>query len=165
VAILSMIKAEQVKELRNETGVSVMLCKKALEEAGGDPGKAKAILKSQGAKLSAKKADRALGSGVVHAYVHANKAVGAMIVLSCETDFVAKNDEFIALAYDIAMQVTATDPECISRKAGEKAGADGVLLEQKFIKDPELTIQGLLDEAVTKFGERIEITQITRIRV
>jgi len=105
-----MITTEQVKELRDSTGVSVMQCKKALEEAGGDMEKALLILKKKSADIAAKKGDRVLGAGAIASYVHGG-SVGAMVLLSCETDFVAKNDEFKALAYDIAMQVAATSPE------------------------------------------------------
>jgi len=106
-----MITTEQVKELRDSTGVSVMQCKKALEEAGGDMEKALLILKKKSADIAAKKGDRSLGAGIVSAYIHGAGAVGAMVLLSCETDFVAKNEEFKNLAYDIAMQVAATCPE------------------------------------------------------
>lgn len=98
-----------IKELRDATGVSVMQCKKALEEAGGDPEKARVILKKHSAASAQKKADRALGAGAIGSYVH-DGAIGAMAVVSCETDFVARNPEFVSLARDIAMQVAATNP-------------------------------------------------------
>ena len=98
-----------IKELRDKTGVSVMQCKKALEEAEGDLAKAEVILKKRSAGAAAKKAERSLGAGAIGTYVHEG-AVGAMVLLSSETDFVAKNPEFAALARDIAMQVAATDP-------------------------------------------------------
>jgi elongation factor Ts len=107
------ITTEQIKELRNLTGVSVMQCKKALEEAEGDLEKAQIILRKQSAKAADKKADRTLGAGVVSAYIHTGGNVGAMVELMCETDFVAKNEEFKALGYEIAMQVAAMAPEFV----------------------------------------------------
>ena len=159
-----MVTAEQVKALREQTGISIMECKKALEEAGGDPSKALVILKKRGAMIAAKKAGRTLGAGVVQAYVHASKDVGAMVALSCETDFVAKNPEFVSLAYDIAMHTAALSPAVISREgAKSQAPEEGsVLLEQSFVKDPTVTVKDLLDKATQKFGEKIEITDMIR---
>lgn len=108
-----MITTEQIKELRDATGVSVMQCKKALEETGGDKEKALLILRKKSAGIAEKKGDRELGAGVVDAYIHSNKTVGTLIELSCETDFVARNEEFIALAREIAMHITATNPTYI----------------------------------------------------
>ncbi|HAT68838.1 MAG: hypothetical protein A2481_04430 [Candidatus Yonathbacteria bacterium RIFOXYC2_FULL_47_9] len=108
-----MITTEQIKELRDMTGVSVMQCKKALEETGGDKEKALLILRKKSAGIAEKKGDRELGAGVVDAYIHSNKTVGTLIELSCETDFVARNEEFVALARDIAMHITATNPAYI----------------------------------------------------
>lgn len=110
------ITSENVKALRDETGISVMQCKKALEEAGGDMEKAKIILKRKGSEAAAKKSDRDLGAGVIGSYVHNTHEVGAFVKLSCETDFVAKNEEFVALARDIAMHVAAQDPQYIRRE-------------------------------------------------
>ena len=106
-----MITTEQVKELRDITGVSVMQCKKALEEAEGDKEKALLILRKKSTAIAEKKGDRELGAGVIASYIHSNKTVGTLVELLCETDFVARNEEFIALARDIAMHVTATNPE------------------------------------------------------
>jgi elongation factor Ts len=142
------ISAEAVKALRDKTGVSVMECKKALTEANGDETRALQILKERSLASAAKKADRELAAGTVASYVHAGAQVGAMIVLSCETDFVSKNEEFMALARDIAMHISAMRPA-----TGEE------LLSQQYIKDPSKTIGDLISSAVQKFGERIEITQ------
>ncbi|MBI5400728.1 MAG: elongation factor Ts [Candidatus Yonathbacteria bacterium] len=110
-----MITTEQIKELRDLTGISVMQCKKALEEADGDKEKALLILRKKSSAIAEKKGDRELGAGVVEAYIHSNKTVGAMIELSCETDFVARNEEFVAMARDIAMHITATNPEYLDK--------------------------------------------------
>ena len=106
-----MITTEQIKELRDLTGISVMQCKKALEEAEGDKEKALLILRKKSSAIADKKGDRELGAGVVEAYIHSNKTVGALLELSCETDFVARNEEFVTMARDIAMHVTATNPQ------------------------------------------------------
>lgn len=106
------ITTEQIKTLRDQTGISVMQCKKALEESGGDAEKAKVVLRKWGTDAAEKKAGRTLGSGVIAAYVH-NGAVGALLELSCETDFVAQNEEFRKLAHDLAMQVAAGNPQFV----------------------------------------------------
>lgn len=108
------ISTDMVKELRDQTGVSIMQCKKALEESGGDMEKAVILLRKKGAATAAKKADRQLKAGAVGSYTHTSGTVGAMVLLSCETDFVSNNQEFQTLARDIAMQVTATAPEYLS---------------------------------------------------
>ena len=105
------ITTEIIKSLRDETGVSVMQCKKALEEAGGDLEKAKIILRKASAAIATKKADRELGAGIAAAYTHAGGAVVGAVVLACETDFVSRNPEFGKLAYDIAMHVAAMNPK------------------------------------------------------
>lgn len=192
---MSTISMEQVKALRDRTGISVMQCRKALEEAGGDEEKALILLRKKGAETAAKKADRELGAGVVAAYIHSNGAIGAMVQLASETDFVSNNAEFKTLAYDIAMQVSATNPEFvkmddISAEAKEKAKEtfasevegkpeelkakilqgkidayfkDKVLLDQPFIKNPDLTIGQLIENAIQKFGEKIEVAKFVRL--
>lgn len=104
------ITTEQIKQLRDKTGISVMQCKKALEEAGGDESKALVILQKKSSEIALKKSDRTLGAGAVNVYIHPDRTVGSMVLLSCETDFVAKNAEFVSLAYDIAMHVAALSP-------------------------------------------------------
>jgi elongation factor Ts len=143
------ISAEAVKELRDKTGVSMMECKKALEEAGGDMTKAMEVLGKRAAATAAKKADRALGAGTVASYIHNQGQVGAMIVLACETDFVSKNEEFVALARDLAMHAAAMRPQDVAE-----------LLTQPFIKNPDKTVANLVSEATQKFGERTEISQM-----
>jgi elongation factor Ts len=145
------VASERIKELRDETGVSVLQCKKALEEAGGDLAKAREILGARAADAAGKKADRALGAGVIGSYVH-DGAVGAMLLLSCETDFVSKNPDFAALAKDLAMQISAMAPE-----------SPEALLAEPFIKDGGKTVRDLLNEAAQKFGERVEVSAISRL--
>src|SRR3954470_13282133 len=110
------ITTEQVKDLRDQTGVSIMQCKKALEEAGGDMAKALIILRKKSGEMGAKKGDRTFGAGTVQAYIHANGTVGAMVTLICETDFVSGNDEFKALARDISMHVAALNPKFLKKE-------------------------------------------------
>lgn len=148
------ISAEAVKELRDKTGISMMECKKALEEAQGDVTKAIEILGARAAAAVAKKADRDLGAGTVAAYVHGGGQVGAMLVLSCETDFVSKNEEFVALARDLAMHVSAMQPQDKDE-----------LLSQPFVKNPDKTVAALISEATQKFGERTEVTAFNRFSV
>lgn len=157
-----VITADLVKELREQTGVSVMQCKKALEEAGGDKEKALTLLRRRGAEIAAKKGDRALGAGVVASYVHSG-SVGAMVVLRSETDFVAKNSEFATLARDIAMHAAAMNPLHISRTDAPEAPAAEILLEQPFIKDSSVTIGALIEGAIQKFGEKIAVEKLVRL--
>lgn len=110
------ITSAQLKELRDKTGISVMQCKKALVEAAGDMEKAVIILKKKRSEAADKKSDRELGAGAVGTYVHNTNEVAAMVLLACETDFVSKNEEFIALAKDIAMHVAATNPTYITKE-------------------------------------------------
>ena len=130
-----MITADQVKELRNKTGISVMQCKRALEDAGGDLDKAVEILKTKGAEITLKKGGRALQSGTIAAYIHGNGAIGAMVELSCETDFVARNEEFKALAHDIAMHIAAMAPEFINEK--EVTNKEKKSVRELFLKEIE----------------------------
>lgn len=144
-----MSDIEVIKELRELTGLSIAKIKKALDEAEGVREKAIEKLKELGGTMAAKKADRALGAGVVEAYVH-NSTIGAMIELSCETDFVARNDEFKALARDLAMHASAMQP-----------GTPEEMLEQPFVKDEGLTIKDLIEQAVAKLGENIQLTSVS----
>lgn len=159
------ITTELIKELRDKTGVSVMQCKKALEEAAGDIVKATALLLEKSAEIAHKKGDRRLGAGVVSSYIHATGTVGTMVELMCETDFVAKNDEFKSLARDIAMQVSATNPSFLKTEEVTAGSEEKALLDQPFIKNPEVTITNLLQSATQKFGEKIEISRYVRYSV
>ncbi len=146
-----MITTEQIKALREETGLSIMQCRVALEEAGGDKAKAIELLKAKGAEIASKKGDRSLASGVVSSYIHSGDTVGVLVELLCETDFVAKNPEFKAAARDIAMHVAAMNPQDLE-----------TLLTQPFIKGGGETIADLVNSTVQKFGERTEIGRFTR---
>ncbi|MDQ5893611.1 MAG: elongation factor Ts [Patescibacteria group bacterium] len=192
-----MITTEQIKELRDSTGISVMQCKKALEEAGGDTAKALVILRKKSGELAAKKSDRTFGAGIVQAYVHSTGRVATLVELVCETDFVSGNEEFKVLAKDIAMHITASNPKFLNKDEiteeaksvakevfmkevegkpkemqekileGKLATYFGemVLLNQPFIKNPELTIEALVLAASQKFGEKIAIARFNRFAV
>ena len=141
------ITSVQLKELRDKTGISVMQCKKALTEAEGDMEKAVIILKKRRAEAADKKADRELGAGAVGVYVHNTNEVAATVLLACETDFVSKNEEFIALARDIAMHVAASDPKFIST---DELGDDAIE-KAKEVFAPEL--EGKPEEMKEKIME------------
>lgn len=148
------ITTELVKELRESTGISVMQCRRALEGAKGDMKKALAILKKGSAEIALKKADRTLGAGYIYAYIHGEGRIGAMVELKCETDFVSKNEVFKTLAKELAMQIAATDPKDTE-----------ALLQEPFIKDPETKVSSLVEEAIQKTGEKIEIGRFTRFEL
>ncbi len=144
------ISAQDIKKLRDMTGVSMMQCKDALEEAEGNMEKAMEILKSKGALIAAKKGDRELKAGAIQSYIHGHGTVGAMVELLCETDFVSRNEEFQTLAKDFAMQIAATDDTVLAAGAEE-------FLKQPSIKNPNETLGDLIEKAVQKFGERTEL--------
>lgn len=145
------ITADMIKSLREETGISVMQCKKALEEASGDMEQARVALRAIAATQAEKKADRELGGGVVASYIHGNKKMGVLLTMNCETDFVAQNEEFISIANQIAMHIGAMEPESLE-----------ALLEQPFIMNPELTIKQIIEGLIQKTGERVELGQFVR---
>ena len=156
------ITTEQIKALRDETGVSVMQCKKALEEAGGDVEKARIILRKKSGEIAAKKSERELGSGAVAAYVHATGTVGAMVLLSSETDFVSKNEEFRKLAYDIAMHVAAANPKFLTFEhisPEERAKAREVFLEEVKDKPADLQDKILEGKLASYFREQALLEQ------
>jgi elongation factor Ts len=145
------ITTEDIKKLRDLTGISVMQCKKALEEADGDMDKAVVVLKKKSKDIAEKKGNRDLGAGVVEAYIHGTHTTGTLVELACETDFVANNEEFRALAYDIAMHVAAANPQFISEDEiteDAKNTAREVFAKEAADKPSEMQeqiIQGKLD--------------------
>lgn len=147
------VTVEQIKSLRAKTGLGIHDVKKALEESGGDESKAIAWLKEKGLSTVAKKADRATSQGLVDTYVHAGR-IGAMVEVNCETDFVARNDDFKAFVHDLALQVASMNPENVDE-----------LLKQEFFKDPSKTIQDYLNETISRIGENIKINRITRFEL
>jgi elongation factor Ts len=193
------ITTKMVKDLRDKTQAGMMDCKKALEKTDGDMEKAIDLLRQKGLAVAAKRANRATSEGVIATYIHAGGKLGVMVELGCETDFVAKNDEFREFAKDIAMHIAAANPISISRdevsaavvtrekdifiqqalESGkpeaivekmvtgkiEKFLAEVALLEQKFVKNPDLSIQDLLNALIGKMGENISIKKFARFQV
>jgi elongation factor Ts len=153
-----MVTTDLIKELRDATGVSVMQCKKALEEAGGDKEKALVILKKKGAEAAAKKGDRTLAAGVIQSYIHSTGTVGVMVELACETDFVAKTAEFKQLAYDIAMHVAASKPEFLKREditEKDQAVAASVFEKEVEGKPADMKAKILEGKLSAYFSERV----------
>jgi len=186
-------QTELVKELRARTGAGVMDCKHALAEAGGDFEKAVEILRAKGLAVAGKKASRVASEGLVEAYVHTGGRVGAMVEVNCETDFVARTEEFKQLAHDLAMQITASAPQYVSREdisagtideqrrvftaelVGKPAAAvDGklekwyqevVLLEQPFIRDDSKRVRDIITDTIARVGENIQVRRFARFKI
>jgi elongation factor Ts len=146
------IALDRIKKLRQQTGSGIMDCRQALQQARGDFAKAKNWLKEKGLARAAKKKDRETKVGFIEAYIHNNSQVGAMVKLSCETDFVSHTQEFKELAHEIAMQVAAMNPKTIKD-----------LLSQVYIRDPKKKIDDLIKEAMAKLGENIKIEKVSRL--
>ncbi len=193
------ITSQMVKELRDKTNAGMMDCKKALQENDGDMEKSVDFLRQKGLAIAAKRADRSTSEGVVQTYIHAGGKLGVMVAVGCETDFVAKTDDFNNFAKDVAMHIAATNPlalnkeelseEVVAREkeiytqqaidSGKPANiaekivvgklnkfyAEVCLLEQKFIKDPDVSIQDKLNELIAKMGENISIKHYSRMQV
>jgi len=193
------VSANMVKELREKTGAGMMDCKKALSETGGDFQKALDYLRQKGLATAAKRAGRVASEGRVGSYIHAGGKIGVMVEVNCETDFVAKTDDFQAFAKDVAMHIAASNPSYVRREEVtadvlerekeiyraqardakkpekvmekivegklEKFYSEVCLLEQPFVKDPDITIQDLLNGLIGKLGEKVEIRRFTRYQV
>ena len=148
-----MVTIDQIKQLREETGISIAECKKALEEAKGDLEQAKNILKKRGKDFATKKGEREAGEGIIASYIHQNKKIGVLIDLRCETDFVARSQEFQNLAHELCLQIAAMDLQETS------------LPEQSWIKDQTKTIKELVEEYIIKTGENIIIKKFERYQI
>ncbi|MBI4201388.1 MAG: elongation factor Ts [Chloroflexi bacterium] len=160
------ITIDQVKALRELTGAGVMDCKRALEEASGDISKAEQILKAKGAASVARKATSATREGVIDSYIHSGSRIGAMVELSCETDFVARTREFRELAHQLSMQVAAMSPQYIDRSEMGAEDArnpeEACLLLQPYIKDPTRVVQDLITELAARVGENVRVRRFAR---
>lgn len=191
-----MISASMVKELRERTGVGMMDCKRALQETNGDMEKAVELLREKGLASAAKKAGRIAAEGIVDSYIHGGGRIGVLVEVNCETDFVAKTDEFKAFVRDIAMHIAATNPRYVSREQIPQAELDKereilraqalnegkpekivdkmitgriekyikeiCLLEQPFVRDPDKTVQDVLNEKIATIGENMNIRRFVR---
>jgi elongation factor Ts len=190
------VSASMVKELRERTGAGMMDCKKALAESDGDINKAADYLREKGLAAAAKKAGRIAAEGLVESYIHGGGRIGVLVEVNCETDFVAKTDEYRALVRDIAMQIAAAKPEFVKKEdvpsedleheksilraqalnegkpakivekmvegRVEKYFKEVCLMEQPFIKNPDVSVKQLLTEKISKIGENISIRRFTR---
>jgi len=146
-----MIDIKKLKILRKKTGVSLSLCQKALKETNNDLNKSEKLLQKWGAEVVSKKANSETTEGAIFSYIHHNKKIASFVEIVCQTDFVAKNQEFQKLGQEIAMQIASNPSETIDQ-----------LLSQEYIRNPEKKINDLLNEAVLKFGENIKITRFIR---
>ncbi len=192
-----MIDAKKIKDLREETGASMLDCNKILTELDGDMDKARKILMEKGKAKVGKKADRVVGEGIVEAYIHGNKKVGVIVELLCESDFVAKNVQFQELAHNIAMHIAAVNPMYVSAsdipaelieserekalvefKDKPKGMLDNIvngkikkytdsicLISQPYVKDPEKTINDIINETISKLGENIKMKRFCRFQI
>jgi elongation factor Ts len=163
------VTTAQVKELREITGAGVMDCKRALVEASGDMQKAAEILRERGLSVAEKKSHRATEQGVIECYIHAGGRIGAMVEVNCETDFVARTDDFRTLARELAMQVAATGPVSVSRE-DLPANAEGspeelCLLCQAYIRDPGRTVQDIVNDVIAKTGENVRVRRFARFEL
>jgi len=196
---MSGISAALVKQLREKTGAGIMDCKEALTECDGDMEKSVAFLRKKGLATAAKRAGRAMSEGVVHSYIHTGGKIGVLVEVNCETDFVAKTDDFQDLAKNIAMHIAANSPLGISpddvpeevvekEKEIYRAQAleqgkpekildkivdgklskffkESCLMNQPYVRNPDITIADLLNEAIAKIGENISIRRFTRYQI
>ena len=170
------ITVDNIKELREMTSCGVIECKNALEEAGGDFDKAKKILQKRGLEIAAKKGSREAKEGRIETYIHQGNKVGVILEVNCETDFVAKNEDFVALTKDIAMQIVAANPKYIKKEdipeedlAEQKDPnafiKESCLLEQPFIKDPKKSVKTLITDLIASIGENIYVSRFTKYKV
>jgi len=196
---MSTISAKMVMQLREKTGAGIMDCKGALAECNGDMDKAIDFLRKKGLATAAKRAGRAMTEGIVESYIHMDSKLGVLVEVNCETDFVAKNDDFKVFAKNIAMHIAATNPvgirpedvseetiakekeiyhgqvlemgkpEKIADKIVEgklqKYFKENCLLDQAYVRNPEMTVADLLNELIAKIGENISIKRFTRFKI
>jgi len=163
------ISTKAIGEVRSRTSAGILECKDALLEASGDIEKAIKTLKRHGIEVAEKKKERIANEGIIEAYIHHTRQIGALVELNCETDFVARTDEFRELARDLAMQVAATSPQFITiEETPKKSKVDpqtACLLTQPFIKDPSKTVQEIITEVMAKVGENIKIRRFARFEL
>ncbi|MBI4570817.1 MAG: translation elongation factor Ts [Chloroflexi bacterium] len=163
------VSAALVKELRERSGAGVMDCKRALEDAEGDLQRAGMLLQERGIALAEKRAHRETSQGLVECYIHAGGRIGAMVELNCETDFVARTDDFKALAHNLAMQIAATNPLSVSEddlpSGAEGDPAELCLLRQFFIRDGSRTVGEVVKEVIAKTGENIRVRRFARFEL
>jgi len=196
---MSTISATMVKELREKTGAGIMDCKGALAACEGDMSQAVDFLRKKGLATAAKRAGRAMAEGIIESYIHMDNKLGVLVEVNCETDFVAKNDDFKEFAKNIAMHIAATNPvgirpedvpeETINREKEiyrgqvlemgkpekiadkivegkmQKYFKENCLMNQAYVRDPDIAVEDLLNEMIAKIGENISINRFTRFRI
>ncbi len=196
---MGKISAQMVKQLREKTGAGIMDCKEALTECGGDINDAFDFLRKKGLATAAKRAGRAMTEGIIQSYIHMDNKLGVLVEVNCETDFVAKNDDFRQFAKNIAIHIAATNPvgirqedvpkeiidkekeiyreqvlemgkpEQIADKIVEgklnKYLKENCLMNQPYVRDPEISITDLLNEMIAKIGENITIRRFSRFKI
>ncbi|MFC2045733.1 elongation factor Ts [Chloroflexota bacterium] len=163
------IPTDKIKELREESGAGVMECRNILIETEGDITKALEVLKERNLYQAEKKAERITAEGIIETYIHIGARIGAMVELNCETDFVARTDEFKELAHNLAMQITACSPQFVSeddiKDASEVVPQTDCLLLQPYIKSPEMTVQDVINETIAKTRENIRVNRFARFEL
>ncbi len=171
-AMKAKVNLEAIKALREETGAAIGDVRSALEEACGNPDKARTLLQQRGAQLAAKREGRATGQGLIEAYIHHDGRIGALVEVNCETDFVARTDDFKQFCRDLAMHVAAVGPRFLKPEdAPADAGLSGdalkavSLLEQPFVKDQGTTVGGLLKALIAKTGENVVVRRFVKFTV
>lgn len=196
---MTTISAEMVKGLREKTGAGIMDCKEALKSSDGDMEKAVDFLRKKGLATASKRAGRAMSEGAIGSYIHMGGKIGVLVEVNCETDFVAKNDDFQEMVKNIAMHIAATNPlgvraEEIAPETVEKEKEiyraqalesgkpekvvdkivegklakffkESCLLDQPFVRDPDITVQDMLNEAIAKIGENITVRRFVRYQI
>ena len=170
------VSLELIKQLRESTSLGISDCRRALEDSQGDMNKAKDILKKKALDMAEKKSDRQAKAGKVSSYIHFDGKIGVLAEINCETDFVAKNEEFIRFSSDVALHIAALNPRYVKREdvpqevikefaQPEAFYKESCLLEQAFVKDPSRTIKDYLNSLVAKIGENIVIRRFTRFQL
>lgn len=196
---MAIISAATVKQLREKTGAGIMDCKEALSECNGDISKAVDFLRKKGLATAAKRSGRATTEGIIESYIHMDSKLGVLVEINCETDFVAKNDDFKEFTKNIAMHIAATNPvsirpEDVPKKTVDKEKEiyrgqvlemgkpekivdkivegklkkyfkENCLMNQAYVRDPDITIEDLLNEMVAKIGENITIKRFARFKI
>lgn len=149
-----MIAVEEIKKLREKTGAGVMDCRRALDVTNGDISKATELLKKWGIEKSVKKEGRETKAGIIESYVHAGGKIGVLVELLCETDFVARTDDFKNLAHELTLQISSMNPADVKE-----------LLNQEYIRDPKIRVGDLVKQTIGKLGENITVSRFERLQI
>jgi elongation factor Ts len=164
--------SEKIKQLRKMTSASIIDCRKALDKSGNDIPKAVEFLRKRGQDIAEEKSKREAREGIIESYIHSGGKVGVLLEINCETDFVAKNNEFKQLAHDLAMHIAAMNPQYIANtkmqkpcKDAKKKPEEVCLLSQPFIKNPEITVGEKINEKISRLGENIQVKRFIRYEI